>query len=242
MAEFDPPATLPLTPYWHVTGTRNCLAGELLNLAIGTRTPVCTVTGIVSTGGAEDSELFTTLPANTQAASFIQIRAQGERIEATRTALAKAFPEASFRTVQSVAETESNVVLKIRAALLLLTLLILAITTLCVASNFSEMVLERSKEIGILKALGGLERNIAAFFLSESAALALLASALGYTAGLFAAAFIGKEIFGGAFRLDPTWQVPAAVTAVMLLVASLATAFATSKIWGIQPAIILRGE
>jgi len=36
--------------------------------------------------------------------------------------------------------------------------------------------------------------------------------------------------------------VPLAVTAVMLAVAALATAIATSKIWGIQPAVILRGE
>jgi hypothetical protein len=33
-----------------------------------------------------------------------------------------------------------------------------------------------------------------------------------------------------------------AVAAVMLVVAALATGIATSRIWGIQPAIILRGE
>jgi putative ABC transport system permease protein len=141
-----------------------------------------------------------------------------------------------------VAETESSVVVKVRAALFLLTFLILAITTLCVASNFSEMVLERSREIGILKALGGLERGIAAFFISESAALAILASGIGYILGILAAAAIGQQIFGGSFRLESTWQVPLAVTVVMLIVAALATAIAAARIWGIQPAVILRGE
>jgi putative ABC transport system permease protein len=247
VAAFVPAATLPLTAYWHIQGTRDiheneCLAGELLQLDIGTQTPVGTVKGIVSTGAAEDNELLIPYDPAVTTASFIEIRAPGQRIEAIRSALAHDFPEASLRTIQSVAETESTVVLKVRAALFLLTLLILAITTLCVASNFSEMVLERSKEIGILKALGGLEQGIAAFFLSESAALAILASAAGYIMGLFAAAAIGKEIFGGNFRLESTWLVPVAVTAVMLLVAMLATAIATAKIWGIQPAIILRGE
>ena len=76
------------------------------------------------------------------------------------------------------------------------------ITTLCVTSNFSEMVIERSKEIGILKAIGGAERGIAAFFVSESAALALAATVAGYAVGIFAAAGIGREVFGGVFRLQ----------------------------------------
>ena len=129
-----------------------------------------------------------------------------------------------------------------RAALLLLTLLILAITTLCVTSNFSEMVIDRAKEIGIMKALGGAERRIAAFFISESATLAILATIIGYTAGIFAAAIIGREIFGGVFRIQPDPLVLAGVAGVMLLVSTVATAIATARIWNIQPAVILRGE
>jgi putative ABC transport system permease protein len=242
VAYFEPEAARSFTTFWHVQGSRDCLAGELLHLDIGTQTPICKITGIVSTGGPEDNELLTRMNADTVIASFIQIRAPGDRVESLRAALAKAAPEASFRTVQSVAATESNVVLKIRAALLLLTLLILAITALCVGSNFSEMVLERSKEIGILKALGGAETRIAAFFISESAALALLASIAGYILGIFASAAIGQQIFGGAFHLETSWLVPLAVTLVMLAVAALATTIATSKIRGIQPAVILRGE
>ncbi len=253
VAGFVPGVTGPLTAYWHVRGSRDihageCLAGELLNLDLGASTPVGVVKGIVSTGGAEDNEILVPwetaqkLAGVTDAASFIEIRAPGDRLESIRTALASEYPAASIRTIQAVAETETSVVVKIRAALFLLTLLILAITTLCVGSNFSEMVLERSKEIGILKALGGAERRIAMFFVSESAALALVASAIGYVVGIFAAAAIGQQIFGGAFRLPIDWLVPVAVTLVMLIVASIATGIATSRIWGIQPAVILRGE
>ncbi len=242
VAEFDPEASRPFTTYWRIKGTRDeCLAGESLRLAIGTQTPICTVKGIVSTGGPEDNELLVPLKT-AAAASFVEIRAPGDRVEPVRSMLARTFPDASFRTVQSVAETESNVILKIRGALFLLTLLILAITTLCVASNFSEMVLERAKEIGILKALGANEKGITAFFLSESAALALLAAITGYTVGIFTAATIGKQIFGGTFHLDTGWLVPIAVTLVMLAVSALATAIATNGIQGIQPAVILRGE
>lgn len=262
VAGFVPEKSAGMTPYWHVQGSRNiqpgeCLAGELvaseLQLSVGATVNLdggapCTLKGIVSTGGAEDQELLMLFDAAaklagvSEAASMVEIRAPGQRVEAVRTALAAQFPSADFRTVVSVAGTESNVVLKVRAALLLLTLVILAITTLCVSSNFSEMVIERSKEIGILKALGGAEKKIAAFFLSESAALALVATVVGYASGMFAAAAIGQEIFGGVFHLQPDWTIFLSVAAVMLIVSALATAIAASRIWGIQPAIILRGE
>ena len=248
VAGFDPAKSASMTSYWHVEGTRECLAGENLQLAIGAHTPVCTVTGIIRTGGAEDNELLVPFPtaanlANIRdAASVIEIRAPGDQVEAVRAALAKQFPAADVRTIRAVAGTEANVVLKIRASLFFLTVVILGITTLCVTSNFSEMVIERAKEIGILKAIGGVERRIAALFVSESAALALAATILGYAAGLLAAAGIGREVFGGAFHIDANWLVFAGVAGVMLAVAAIATGIAASRIWTIQPAIILRGE
>jgi putative ABC transport system permease protein len=250
-----------MTSYWHVQGSRaigpgECIAGELLaarlHAGIGSgvpsNAPTCTVKGIVSTGGAEDQELLVTfetaatLAGIHDAASLVEIRAPGDHVEVVRAALAKQFPAADLRTILAVAGTESNVVRKIRASLFLLTLIILAITTLCVTSNFTEMVIERSKEIGILKAVGAVERRIAALFVSESAGLALAATIGGYAVGLFAAAAIGREVFGGVFRLQASWLVFGGVAGVMLIVAATATAIAASRIWTIQPAIILRGE
>ena len=239
--------------YWHVKGSSEitpgkCLAGESLGLAMGAAVLNCHVTGIVTTGGPEDGELIVdfgtaaSLAGIHDAASAIEIQAPGERLDAIRAKLAAQFPAADIQPVRAVAGTESNVVVKMRAALALLTLLILAITTLCVTSNFSEMVIDRAKEIGIMKALGGAERRIAAFFLSESVTLAMAATAIGYVTGVFAAAGIGREIFGGAFHLQLDWRVLAGVGAVMLAVATAATAMATARIWNIQPAVILRGE
>lgn len=261
VAGFLPDQAPKLTGYWHIEGRRTlaaneCLAGETLakafHLKLGEKVLLekypCTLKGIVSTGASEDQELLVPFAAAAHiaglegVASVVQIRAPGDSLEAVRLRLAKEFPMAEIRTVRSVAGTESNVVLKLRSSLLLLTILILAITTLCVSSNFSELVMERSREIGILKALGAMEKKIAALFLSESAALAVIASIAGYVIGVFAAAFIGREIFGGAFRLQPDWLVFLSVTLVMLVVASIATAISASRVWNIQPAVILRGE
>jgi putative ABC transport system permease protein len=261
VAGFVPAKSAQLTSYWHMQGGRDigpgeCVGGEFiairLQLKLGAKVPLegapCALKGIVSTGGAEDQEIV--VPYETaamlagvhDAASVIEIRAPGGREEEIRAALAKEFPGADVRTNLAVTETESSVVFKIRASLFLLTLLILVITTLCVSSNFSELVIERSKEIGILKALGGAERKIAAFFVSESALIALAATLAGYAVGAFAAAGIGREVFGGAFRLELSWEVLGGVAGVMLAVAGIATAIAASRIWSIQPATILRGE
>jgi putative ABC transport system permease protein len=254
VAAYNPEKAAPLTTYWHVNGTRQlnqneCLAGEnlaaRLNLKMGSffrmDSTDCTLRGIVSTGGAEDNEIL--IPHLTgETASFIEMRVPGEKLDAIRKTLTAQYPTVDFRAIRAVADTESNVVLKIRASLFLLTLLILIITTLCVSGNFTEMVIERAKEIAILKSLGATEPKIAAFFVSESAALAVAATLAGYLAGIFAAAGIARNIFGGVFHLQADWRVFGGVALVMLIVATVATAIAASRIWTIEPAIILRGE
>jgi putative ABC transport system permease protein len=262
VAGFVSSKSAAMTSFWRMQGSRDigpgeCIAGEQLaasmGLRVGSPVPIqgaagCALKGIVSTGGAEDRELLVpfetaaALAGIQNAASLIEIRAPGDRVEAVRAALSAQFPAADVRTVLAVAATESNVVLKLRGSLFLLTLLILGITTLCVSGNFTEMVIERSREIGILKAIGGAERRIAAFFVSESAALGLAATIVGYVAGIFAAAAIGREIFGGVFRVQLDWLVFAGVAGVMLAVAAVATIVAASRIWSIQPAVVLRGE
>ena len=56
------------------------------------------------------------------------------------------------------------------------------------------------------------------------------------------AAIIGRQIFGVAFHVDLSWLVFLSVAAIMLAVATVATSIAASRIWGIDPAVILRGE
>ncbi len=135
-------------------------------------------------------------------------------------------------------------VLKVRTALFLLSGLILAIAVLCVAGNFSTLVMERGREIGMLKAIGAGESRIAGLFLAESLVLALGAAVTGYALGVGIAFWIGRQIFtasagaGGIASL----RVFAQAAAITLAVAIVATMASASRIWRIQPAVILRGE
>jgi len=242
----------PLTNYWRVDGARTAGAGECLvgstvaahfRLKIGQRTELGIVRGIVTTGAAEDSQVM--VPFGLQeAASLVQVRADGARLTEVQAALARALPATDVRLLHAVAETEANVVLKIRSTLFLLTVLILAITTLCVTSNFSALVLERSKEIGILKAIGATEKKIAALFLSESLILGLASTTAGYGLGLLVAWWIGRQIFpeSAAAGVGVNYGVFLPVAGVTLAVAAAATLAAAARIWRIKPAVILRGE
>jgi len=255
---------VPLTSYWQVTGMRvagtgECLAGSIVashfHLNVGQSLPLasgaCLIRGIVSTGGNEDNQVivpFERAAANAgfhDVASVVEVRADGQRVDQTRASLARVLPETDVRVLHAIAETEASVVLKVKAAVFSLALVIFAITTLCVTGNFSALVIERSKEIGVLKAIGAAERKIAALLLSESLVLALASTITGYAAGLAVAYAIGRGIFsdaGSVAAIGVDFAVFAPVMAVTLLVAVIATLFAASRIWRIEPAVILRGE
>ena len=250
----------PLTSYWRVDGARTAGSGECLagataaahfHVAVGQTLPLasgsCVVRGIVATGGAEDSRVivpFERAAADSgfqNSASVVEARADGRRVEEIRAALARAIPEADVRVLHAIAETEANVVLKVKYAVLFLALVIFGITILCVTGNFSALVIERSKEIGILKAIGAAEGKIAALFLSESLVLALGSTVAGYALGLAVAFAIGRKIFSDA-GIGVNFGVFVPVMAVTMVVAAVATLLAASRIWRIEPALILRGE
>ena len=241
----------PLIGYWRAPAPApgECLAGTTaaahFHLVPGSKADLdstpCIVRAILSTGGPEDAQIV--VPFAGEAASIIEVRADGERLGAIRAALAQALPEADVRLLHAVAETEANVVLKVRSSLYLLTALVLAITTLCVSSNFSALVIERSREIGVLKAIGASERKIAALFLSESLLLGAGSAVAGYLAGLAAAWWIGRRIFPeSAAAVGVEFRVFLPVAGVTLAVAAGATLAAAARIWRIEPAVILRGE
>ena len=233
-----------------------CLAGTAaaarFHLRVGDQVKLdggaCVLSGIIGTGGPEDNQLLLPLDVVEDLAgvhgraSIVQVRADGGRLDAIRGALAKALPDADIRLVRAVADTESNVVLKVRNSVFLLSFLILAITTLCVTSNFSELVIERSKEIGVLKAIGAAEGKIAALLVPESVMLAAVSTAVGYVAGLLLAGWIGRGIFAVPFAIRLDFSVLLYVGIVILTVAVSATLWAARRIWRIDPAIILRGE
>lgn len=207
------------------------------------------VTAVVTTGASEDHQLLLPLETLQKLAglpgriSLLQVIAPGTgaEVEAARARLAAIYwGGAEVRLLRPVAESSARVLLKVKWMLFAVTGLVLGIIGLCVMTTLSAIVLERRKDIAVMKALGGSQRRITALFLSEAAALALPAGAAGYAAGLLLARWLGQAIFRAPVALRPV--VLPEVVLVTLLVALLATLFPLRIVRAVEPAAILKGE
>ncbi len=209
----------------------------------------CRVTGVVATGTSEDNQVLMPLEALQTGASLagrislLQVIAGGSRaeVDAVRSRIAAAMGGAAdVRLLRAVADSSARVLLKVRGMLFAVTGIVLAIIGLCVMTTLSAIVLERRKDIAVMKALGGTQPRITALFLAEAAALALCGGPLGYVAGTVLARWLGRAVFQSpvAFR----FAVLPEVLIVTLVVALLATLVPLRIVRRVEPAAILKGE
>lgn len=222
--------------------------GETVQLNYGERALKLPLLAIVSTGGSEDSQLFLPLPAlqeltgQPERLSLIELQAQGsgEQVETVRQGLVALLPQTEVRPLRQVVESEARVVMKIRWLMFGLTGIVLGIVILSVMTTVSGLVLDRQREIGVMKALGGSDGMISLLFVTETACYASLAAVLGYLAGFGLAQWAALRMFGSV--LQWRWDVLPAVVAVTLGVALMATALPIHMVRKVDPAVSLRGN
>jgi len=203
---------------------------------------------VVSTGGSEDSQALVPisdlqeLTSQPGRLSLIQLRVPGStaQVESRRQEIAALLPEVEVRPLRPVVESEARVVMKVRALMYGMTAVVLGIVILSVMSTVSGLVLDRQRDIGIIKTLGGSDFMISLLFMAELAVSALLAAALGYLLGFGLAEWAARDIFHSS--LPWRWSVLASVTAVSTAVALVATAFPIHLVRRLEPAVILKGN
>ncbi|MSO20435.1 MAG: ABC transporter permease [Acidobacteria bacterium] len=155
------------------------------------------------------------------------------------------FGDIEVRALRPVIEAQARVVMKIRGLMLGLTTMVLALVLLSVMTTVSGLVLDRSKEIGVMKALGGSDGRILQLLIAETSLLALGASIAGYAVGFGLARMAANRIFNiasGEAALALRGDVFAAVVGITVAVALLACALPAQQMKRIDPAVILRGE
>ena len=204
--------------------------------------------GVLATGAAEDNQILADL-SQVQALAgspgklnVILARAAGEAtaVEKTVSDLAARFPAAAVNPLRQVTEAEFHVVQRIRWALLGTTLVVLVVTALCVLSTMTALAFERRRTVGTLKALGATEARLAGLFLGEAAVLAVVASGIGFFAGVALARWLGATLFAASITMR--WATLPLVTVVTVAVALLGTLLPLRLVRRTQPAVILRGE
>lgn len=152
----------------------------------------------------------------------------------------EAIPGVISQPIRKVANSEGVILGKIQLLMAILTVTALISSALGISSLMTTKVLERSKEIGLMKALGAEEWQVSLLFLTETAITGLLGGTVGYMLGLGFAQVIGQSVFGTGLSIN-ILVIPV-VLILSVGIAVLGSLSAMRLIKGLRPAEVLHGS
>ena len=207
-----------------------------------------TVTGLLDTGSTEEDYFFI---SDTDMATMIgheltydvtELRVNGDAdvLEAASQNIKSNVPGVSPQLVKRITESQTTVLSKLSALVLLVTIITLALTMICVATTMTAVVTERRREIGLRKALGASDRSIMLEFMGEGLLLGLIGGLLGSFLGFGFALLVSTNVFNSTITFLPG-LIPVTV-AVALAVTALACIFPVRNTTKVDPALVLKGE
>jgi putative ABC transport system permease protein len=202
--------------------------------------------GTLKTGAAEDSRVYVSLSDFIEWThvpySTVEISVAGstEEVSAIVQRLGQALPAADVRPVRQVTEGEANVLGKMRATLLVSSILIILTAAMCVLATLTGWIADRRRDFALMKALGASGRMLQGFFAAEAAALGAIGSVFGFAIGVGVAIWIGRANFHAP--VSPRLSVLPVVLAGGIVIALIAAIVPISLLRRVQPATILRGE
>jgi putative ABC transport system permease protein len=252
-----------LYPGWRVTGPAgDAVVGEELARALGVRpgadTTILVAAGaemrplvlhhvrVVSTGGAEDRVAYVDRRLLAQMTGQDPARFQLglARVEGTSTQVlawaAQPVPEGSLRAIKQLSAADGEVLARLKRLLLTVTIVALLAALLCAMSTLADLVLERTREVALLRSLGAGRRDVLALFASEAVVIGFLGGAVGLVIGIVAAQAIGRGVFGTSIAIAPS-ALPITL-GLGILTALLASLAPVQHALSIEPAPVLRGE
>ena len=144
------------------------------------------------------------------------------------------------KPVLQVAASEGAILQKTQLLMLLLTLLSLACSALAISNLVTANVMERSTEIGLLKALGASDGQISLVILVEMLIATTLGGIIGYFLGIGLAQIIGHTVFGSAVAIKAL-VIP--LIAILVLLVTLGGSLpAIRMLLGLRPTEVLHGR
>lgn len=149
-------------------------------------------------------------------------------------------PDAVARPVRQIAESEGKILDKTQMLMLLITVLSLLSAMLGVSNLVSANIMERSRELGLMKALGASNLSVVVLVLTEICLAGFVGGAAGYFIGIGFAQVIGHAVFGSGIAINlMVLPILAVLLLLMLLLGSLP---AIRVLLSLQPASVLHGR
>lgn len=223
-------------------------AGDLLRVSGVASEELIRISAIVVTGGEEDKLLFLPLErmqsllnsGDTVSQARLLARPGQVTLQQRSASLQRMLPLARVREIRQVARTSENLLKKVQLLMTLVTGVVLIASASSVASTMSMTVLERGKEIGLLKAMGGSRRAVLFIFSGEAAMLGIMGGTAGFFFGTFIAAFVMHTVFDVSSGFVPIYAIISLLAS--LLIALLGSTGAMAAVFRLDPVRSLRGE
>jgi putative ABC transport system permease protein len=231
-----------------LAGRLKVKVGDTLEVAGANGVLKVRIAGVLATGGDEDNLLFVSLPELQQAigrpaqATLVRllVAAGGESLKQQAASLQPLLPGALVKEVRQVARTSEDLLAKVKLLMMLVTAVVLICAGSSVAGTMSATVLERGKEIGLLKAMGGSRWDLLKIFSAEAVMLGVLGGLVGYLCGAVIAQFVTRTVFSASADLMPAFLVVS--LGVSLLLALLGSLGPLLSVFKLDPVRSLRGE
>lgn len=206
------------------------------------------ISGIVTSGGEEDGLLFLALPELQRALGLegqltlvrLMVTAGGDSLKKSATALQQLLPSAKVNEVRQTSRTSEGLLAKVKMLMIMVTAVVLVSAGSSVTGTMSTTVLERSKEIGLMKAMGGTRWEVMLIFCGEAALLGIMGGLAGYLFGSIIAQFITRTVFAASAEFIP-WFVGVSL-GVSLFLALLGSLGPMISVFRLDPVRSLRGE
>ena len=142
--------------------------------------------------------------------------------------------------VRQVADSEGQILEKTQLLMILITILSLVGAALGICNLVTASVMERSQEIGLMKAVGAHNPAIVGLILTEILCTGLIGGVLGFFAGLWFAQIIGHTVFASAIAIRP--MVVPTVTLLVVIVTITGCIPAIRMLLALRPTEVLHGR
>jgi putative ABC transport system permease protein len=218
------------------------------NDAVNKTVYTLTVVGIIETEGHEDNQIFVNLPVaqnitgKTNNVHTVQVSALCNAcpVETFAEEIEESITYVEGRTVKQLVSAEMSILGKVEDMMFLVTIVALLASALGVMTTMTTSVIERQKEIGLMKSVGAENKRIVSLFLSEATIIGVIGGLLGFVIGVVLAQFIGLSVFDTS--IAPRFEVLPIAVGASIGVSLFASVLPVRRAVKVEPAIVLRGD
>lgn len=260
----DPKKLAEMTPYWAILGHRamaegECLIGQRvadsLKLKAGmlmgvhpsdtTKERNYRIAGILVSGDENEDRIFIPIdslqPLKYRSIfAFISVPEGEEGIRQLNVQLNNEYSGITIKPIREILYGEETILKKIVLLFSISLAVVLTLTSLGVSSALLSRVVQRKKELALLRAIGATQRSVVSFLLFESIAIGITASIGGFLIGILISEIIVHQIFH--VSVTPQMIVFPITLIVTTAVSLVAGGIGAVRALRMQPALALKGE